>query len=216
MWIPANINRRSIHCLLSIRFIGKLCGEKRALEWFLFDGGWGSSLEAGDSSCIYMRRRMVRWHIIQMHLSLLFLWWSIAAQLFFSYLVDREVGTVAMGANPLAVTAEMANSKAELSFIVCLFYFTNNTMSIISSLPIQYTWYLKPEHWLNIFQFDCIEINERESTKIWSFNLHEQRTKSHFFRATCNFGGEMTDFFDPSFLLKPPTSLAWRVRHDEC
>ena len=42
----------------------------------------------------------------------------IAAQLFFSYLVDREVGTVAMGANPLAVTAEMANSKAELSFIV--------------------------------------------------------------------------------------------------
>ena len=49
-----------------------------------------------------------------------------------------------MGANPLAVTAEMANSKAELSFIVCLVYFTNNTMSM--SLPIQYTWYLKPEH----------------------------------------------------------------------
>ena len=47
----------------------------------------------------------------------------IAAQLFFSYLVDREVGTVAMGANPLAVTAEMANSKAELSFIVYLFFY---------------------------------------------------------------------------------------------
>ena len=53
--------------------------------------------------------------------SILFYHVHIAIQLQYSYLLDRAVGTVAMGANPLAVTAEMANSKAELSFIVLLF-----------------------------------------------------------------------------------------------
>jgi len=50
-------------------------------------------------------------------ISLIYIWFPICT---LSYLLEREaVGTtVAMGANPFAVTAEMANSKAELSFIV--------------------------------------------------------------------------------------------------
>jgi hypothetical protein len=49
-------------------------------------------------------------------------------QLNCSYLLVREVGTVAMGANPFAVTAEMANSKAELSFIFILLFYCVATL----------------------------------------------------------------------------------------
>jgi hypothetical protein len=46
-----------------------------------------------------------------------------------TYLLEREVGTtVEMGANPFAVTAEMANNKAELSFIIVELFFYGTTM----------------------------------------------------------------------------------------
>jgi len=60
-------------------------------------------------------------------------------QLNYSYLLVREVGTVAMGANPFAVTAEMANSKAELSFIVIVLLCCCYTIMILLTANINNT-----------------------------------------------------------------------------
>lgn len=64
------------------------------------------------SKDLYIMRSIIDWLSFIIHF-----------QLNYSYLLVREVGTVAMGANPFAVTAEMANSKAELSFIVELLFY---------------------------------------------------------------------------------------------